>query len=77
MCKVTGMGCMATAIAGAFLAVNQNMYLGCAHAAILMGVAGRLLPKSEGPGSFNSDLIDTLYSLSLNEIEERMCVDTL
>ena len=36
MSKVTGMGCMATAITGAFLAVNQNILLGCAHAAILI-----------------------------------------
>ncbi len=78
MCKVTGMGCMATAIAGAFLAVSQNILQGCAHAAILMGVAGEIAAKKcKGPGSFKLEFIDTLYSLSLNEIEERMCVDIL
>lgn len=76
MSKVTGMGCMATAITGAFLAVNQNILLGCAHAAVLMGVAGEIAAeKCKGPGSFKIEFLDALYSLSLNEIEERICVD--
>jgi hydroxyethylthiazole kinase len=76
MSKVTGMGCMATAITGAFLAVNQNILLGCAHAAILMGVAGEIVAeKCKGPGSFKIEFLDTLYSLSFNEIEERICVE--
>ena len=63
MCKVTGMGCMATAITGAFLAVNQNILLGCAHAAILMGIAGEIAAKKcKGPGSFKLEFIDTLYT---------------
>lgn len=78
MSKVTGMGCMATAITGAFLAVNQNILLGCVHAAILMGVVGEIAAeKCKGPGSFKIEFLDTLYSLSLNEIEERICVDAL
>ncbi len=78
MGKVIGMGCLATAITGAFLAINQNAFLGCAHAAIIMGVVGEIAAeKCKGPGSFKSEFLDTLYSLSLNEIEERMRVDTL
>lgn len=78
MSKVTGMGCMATAITGAFLAINQNTLLGCTHAAILMGIAGEIAAeKCKGPGSFNTEFLDTLYSLSLNEIEARIRVETL
>lgn len=78
MSKVTGMGCMATAITGAFLAVNSNALLGCAHAAILMGIVGEIAAeKCKGPGSFKIEFLDTLYSLSFNEIEERICVDVL
>jgi hydroxyethylthiazole kinase len=78
MSKVTGMGCMATAITGAFLAVNQDVLLGCVHAAILMGIVGEVAAeKCKGPGSFKVEFIDTLYSLSFNDIEGRMRVDTL
>ncbi len=76
--KVTGMGCTATAITGAFLAVNQNPLLGSAHAAILMGIAGEIAAKKgNGPGSFKLAFIDALYNISLNEIKERMRVDVL
>lgn len=78
MCKVTGMGCTATAIIGAFLAINKNMLLGCTHAAILMGIADEVAAKKcKGPGSFKLAFIDALYTLSPNEIEEHMRVSTL
>lgn len=78
MSKVTGMGCLATAMTGAFLAVNQNTLLGCAHAAILMGITGEIaVRQSKGPGSFKQEFIDALYLLSLNDIEERRCFDAL
>lgn len=78
MSTVTGMGCMATAITGAFLAVNQSTLLGSAHAAIVMGITGEIAAqRCKGPGSFKQEFIDTLYSLSLNEIEERLRVDPL
>lgn len=78
MSRVTGMGCMATAITGAFLASNQNILLGCAHSSITMGIAGEIAAKnSKGPGSFKMKFIDTLYNLSLNQIEEHIRFDIL
>jgi len=78
MCKVTGMGCTATAITGAFLAINKNPLLGCTHAALLMGIAGEIAAeKCHGPGSFKLAFIDTLYTLTLDEIEGRLRVETL
>jgi hydroxyethylthiazole kinase len=78
MSKVTGMGCLATAITGAFLAVNHNILLGCAHAAIFMGIVGEIAAtKCKGPGSFKFEFIDTLYTLSLDHIEERIRFDIL
>jgi hydroxyethylthiazole kinase len=76
MSKVTGMGCMATALTGAFLAINQDALLGCAHAAISMGVAGEIAAiNCKGPGSFKLEFMDALYHLSLDQIEERIRVD--
>lgn len=73
MSKVTGMGCLATAMTGAFLVVNKNRLRGCAHAAFVMGITGEIAAeKCKGTGSFKVEFIDALYSLSLNEIEERM-----
>lgn len=75
MSKVTGMGCTATAIAGAFLAVNKNSLLATAHAAVLMGIAGEhAATRSKGPGSFNAAFFDSLYNITLKEIEERIRV---
>lgn len=71
MSKVTGMGCMATALTGAFLAVNPNPLMGCAHAAVVMGIAGEIAAKKcKGPGSFKTEFIDALYLLSLDTLEE-------
>lgn len=65
MGRVTGMGCTATAITGAFLAVNPNPLLGAAHAALLMGVAGEVAAKkANGPGSFIPAFIDQLHTFA-------------
>jgi hydroxyethylthiazole kinase len=78
MGRVTGMGCTATAITGAFLAVNGDPLAGCTHAAILMGIAGEMAAKkADGPGSFKLAFIDALYNIALNDIEERIRVDIL
>lgn len=72
MSKVTGMGCMATAITGAFLTVNPNAFLGSAHASLVMGIVGEMTAeKCRGPGSFKVEFIDSLYSLSLSDIKEQ------
>jgi hydroxyethylthiazole kinase len=78
MGKVTGMGCMATAITGAFLAVNPDPFFGCVHAAILMGVVGEIAVKRcEGPGSFKLSYIDALYNISLNQIMKHIRVESV
>jgi len=78
MGKVTGMGCTATAISGAFLSVNEDPLLGSVHAAILMGIAGEMAAENgSGPESFKFAFIDALYNISLRDIEERMRVEIL
>lgn len=76
MAKVTGMGCTATAITGAFAAVNQELLMACVHSAVLIGITGEIAAeKGTGPGSFKCAFIDTLYNISLCEIEERMRIE--
>ncbi len=75
MGKVTGMGCTATAMIGAFLGVNENAYLATVHAMIAMGIAGeRAAQQANGPGSFRNLFMDQLYSLSAADIDSLMKV---
>lgn len=69
MGNVTGMGCTATALVGAFIAVNKNLLLASAHAMSVMGIAGELAAKkAEGPGTMQMHFLDALYKLSGKEI---------
>lgn len=78
MGKVTGMGCTATAITGAFLSVNPSPLMGSIHAAILMGVAGEVASNmGKGPGSYQLSFTDALFNISLKELEKRMNVEIL
>lgn len=66
MSKVTGLGCTATAMIGAFVAVNPNSPLeATASAMALLGVAGELAARTAaGPGSLQSNILDILYNIS-------------
>lgn len=71
MPKVTGMGCTATAVIGAFAAVNSDALKAAAHAMAVMGIAGELATeKSSGPGSLQLQFIDMLYQLSEADITQ-------
>jgi hydroxyethylthiazole kinase len=64
MPSVTGMGCTASALTGAFSAINSSPFHAAAHAMALMGVAGELAArKCFGPGTFVPHFLDTLHSL--------------
>lgn len=70
MARVTGMGCTATAVLGAFAAVNDNRLLAAAHAMAVMGIVGELaLAKANGPGTLQLHFIDALYNIGEAEIE--------
>lgn len=63
MSRVTGMGCTATAVCGAFAAVNRDALQAAFHAMTLMGQCGeRALDASSGPGSFQVAFLDALYA---------------
>ena len=65
MTKVTGTGCLATAIIGAFLAVEPDSLEATAAALAYVGLAGeRAAAISSGPGSLQVNLLDALYNIS-------------
>ncbi len=64
MAKVSGMGCVAGAVAAACLAVEPDALIATEHALTLLGVAGELAAKqSTGPASFAAALLDALHGL--------------
>jgi len=72
MPRVTGLGCTATAICGAFAAVNPDYGRAAAHAMAVMGIAGEMAAKhAPGPGTLQVNFIDSLYRLSETDITER------
>ena len=61
---VTGTGCAATAIIGAFLAVDNDPITASATALAYFGLAGEMgAEKANGPGSFMIASLDALYNI--------------
>ncbi len=64
MTKVTGLGCTATALVGAFLAVNADRFAAVVHAMAVMAATGTLAAQgAAGPGSLAVRFLDTLFTL--------------
>lgn len=73
MPRVTGLGCTATALCGAFAAVNNNFAFAAAQAMATMGIAGEIAAeKSSGPGSMQVHFLDALYCLTKKDIKSRL-----
>ena len=64
MTSVTGMGCTATALIGAFAAVVDDPMVAAAAAMAVMSLAGeRAAESSRGNGSMQVNFLDELYNL--------------
>lgn len=75
MAKVTGMGCTATAVVGAFAGIEKDLLTATSMAMAVMGLAGQLaVTKSNGPGSLQLNFLDALYSLSAEDIKTHLKV---
>jgi hydroxyethylthiazole kinase len=73
MSQITGMGCVATALTGAFAAVNKTYLEAAANAMALMGIAGEMAAeRCTGPGSFQVSFLDVLYSIRESDMESRL-----
>lgn len=73
MARVTGTGCIATAITGAFLAVCPSPWLAAVSALACLGIAGeQAMQESAGPGSLQVNLLDQLYNLNPNTVTQRL-----
>jgi len=73
MPKVTGLGCTATAIIGAFAAVNSNPLYAATHGMAVMGIVGEIAAeKADGPGTLQLYFYDALYNLNQDQMEKML-----
>lgn len=69
MTAVTGMGCTATALIGAFAAVEPNPIIAATAAMAVMSLAGeRAASYSKGNGSMQINFLDELFNLSTDKL---------
>lgn len=71
MSYVTGTGCTATVIIGAFLAVDQDPVSAAATALAYYGLAGETAATTaQAPGSFQVAVLDALYTIDEGQLEK-------
>lgn len=70
MAQVTGMGCTHTALTAAFAGIGEVSGI---VATAVLGVVGQLAEqKSQGPGSLQVNLLDTLYQVTAEDVLEHL-----
>lgn len=73
MTKVTGLGCTASAICGAFAAIQPNQFRAATSAMAVMGIAGEMAKsKTSSPGSFQVAFLDALYEIGADAIKQKL-----
>jgi hydroxyethylthiazole kinase len=72
MAKVTAMGCAASAMVAACLAVEVDALIATASALLIAGVAGEIAAATaQGPGSFAVGILDALHTLDADALKTR------
>ncbi|WP_375709364.1 hydroxyethylthiazole kinase [Niallia sp. NCCP-28] len=69
--KVTGAGCLLSAVLAAFIAVEKDVVKACAAGLIAYGVAAEMAAEqggNEGPGSFQIQLLNKLAQVNEEDI---------
>ena len=70
MARVTGTGCMLSAIIGAFAAVETNPMIAATGAVAFFGLAGeKAAQQAKGPGSFKVALFDALFVVTPEDVK--------
>jgi len=76
MPRVTGLGCAAAAITGAFAAVDPSSLSAAAYGMAVTGIAGEMAgERADGPGSFQLRFLDALYRLGDDAVRDRLRLD--
>ncbi len=73
MTKVTGLGCTASALIAAGIAVSANFLEATVATVALLGICGEIAAeRAAGPGSLQVQLLDTLYQLSQDDFNRSL-----
>ena len=76
MPRVTGLGCTASALCGAFAAVERDRARAAAEAMAVLGMAGEMAAKdAPGPGSLQYRIIDALFLIGEKDVRKRLKVE--
>lgn len=76
MSRVTGLGCTASSLCGAFAAVDKDYFAASVKAMAVMGIAGEMAAEmAAGPGSLQLNFLDNLYRLSKDDISRRLKIE--
>jgi len=78
--RVTGTGCMATALVGAFTGVSDDFFAAAVGGIAAMGIAGEIAYEKagdKGTGAFRSAIIDAVSLLDKNIFESRAKIDAV
>jgi hydroxyethylthiazole kinase len=74
---VTGTGCTASALIGAFLAVDPSPVEAAATALAYFGLAGETAAtRAHAPGTFQTALIDALFTIDEQQLEQGVRIQT-
>lgn len=76
--KVTGTGCMTSALIGSYAGAGKNYLIAAAGGVVSMAIAGEIAEeksKNAGLGSFHMAIIDALSKLNSTEVEKRARFD--
>ena len=73
--KVTGTGCMTTALIGAYLGSGNNDIVSAVSGVLSMGIAGEIafenLKENEGSGSYRVKIIDGIFKMTEEDFIKR------
>ena len=75
MARITGSGCMLTALIGAFCGANDDAFPAVCSAVAAMGISGekaeqKRLRSGTGNATFRNDLIDAVFNLTEEQLEK-------
>jgi hydroxyethylthiazole kinase len=81
MTRVTGVGCSASALVGAFAAVQPDPWRACVSAMAYWGVVGEIAAQRIGPdggtGRYASTLLDVASTLRPTELQQTLRVEVV
>ena len=69
---VTGMGCSASAVTGAYAACASPLIAAAAAMAVFASAGTRAAEKASGPGSFLPHFLDALYTVDTHDAADRV-----